>query len=133
MEDETPAERWRFQWVMFKYERLSTFCFYYRLIGHFERFCRKGYEEGIEPKEYPHGDWFRAGVRRAPKLVEAKWLLADLPIIPVCVPSTAAKPVIDPIGMENLAPLQGELKRRREDDTEMGTTSSGDVRMTEVS
>nr|GMD01593.1 uncharacterized protein LOC109159798 [Ipomoea batatas] len=56
----------------------------------------------------------KAGIRRPPKPVGAKWLLADLPTEAVCVPSTPAIPVSSPIQSENNIIMHGELKRRRE-------------------
>lgn len=114
-----------FQWVTFKYERLNTFCFCCGLIGHSEKFCRKAYEEGIEPKDYPYGVWMRAGARKHVKPVGAKWLLADLPETPVCVPSTPAIPTGNLEHAENASTLQGENKRRRND----GKVGSSDVCM----
>ncbi|XP_031101918.1 uncharacterized protein LOC116005821 [Ipomoea triloba] len=107
-----------FQWILFKYERLTTFCFCCGLIGHSERFCRKVYEQGIEPKDYPYGAWLRAGVRRPPKPVGAKWLLADLPNTPSCVPSTPAIPSSQSGQVEEGVVLHGDLKRSREGDCE---------------
>ncbi|XP_031127667.1 uncharacterized protein LOC116029767 [Ipomoea triloba] len=52
-------------WVLFKYERLNTFCFCCGLLGHSDKFCRKAYLEGIEPKDYPYGSGLRAGLRRS--------------------------------------------------------------------
>lgn len=35
-------------WADFKYERLPTFCFICRIIGHAEKFCPKLFEGGID-------------------------------------------------------------------------------------
>lgn len=122
-----------FQWVTFKYERLSTFCFCCGLIGHSDRFCRKVYEEGIEPKDYLYGTWLRAGFRRPPKPVGANWILKDLPVDAVCVPSTPAIPVSNPVLVENMSIVHADLKRRREDGGDVQHNSTADTLMMEVS
>nr|GMC69053.1 uncharacterized protein LOC109179546 [Ipomoea batatas] len=58
----------------------------------------------------------QAGARKHVKPVGAKWLLADLPETPVCVPSTPAIPTRNLEHAENSSTLQGENKRRREDE-----------------
>lgn len=122
-----------FQWVSFKYERLNTFCFCCGLIGHSDRFCRKVYEEGVEPKDYLYGVWMRVGIRRPPKPVGAKWLLADLPLEAVCVPTTPAIPVLNPLQTENTNVMQGDLKRRREGDQADQSALSSDLAMNDIS
>lgn len=94
-----------FQWITFKYERLNTFLFCCGLIGHSDRFCRKAYEEGIEPKDYLYGAWMRAGARRQIKPVGAKWLFADLLTSPACVLSTTKLPSTNPIQIKNVVVL----------------------------
>ena len=46
-------------WVFFKYERLSTFCFTYRKIGHDEKHCGMVIEK--QPLECQYGEWMRVG------------------------------------------------------------------------
>ncbi|XP_019196042.1 PREDICTED: uncharacterized protein At4g02000-like [Ipomoea nil] len=43
------------QWIMFKYERLSTFCYCCGILGHSDKFCKTVYEEGILPEAFPFG------------------------------------------------------------------------------
>lgn len=111
-----------FHWITFKYERLNTFCFCCGLLGHSDKFCRKAYEEGLTPKDYPYGAWLRAGGRRQSQPVGAKWLLLDLPATPFFVDKADAVPVSDPKHVEEDVILQGELKRRRE-----GTVSNNQL------
>ena len=46
-------------WVSFKYERLPTFCFTCRKIGHDDKHC--GIEIEKQPLERQYGEWMRAG------------------------------------------------------------------------
>ena len=46
-------------WVSFKYERLPTFCFSYRKLGHDEKHSGMVTEKQSMEKKY--GDWLRAG------------------------------------------------------------------------
>ncbi|XP_019149880.1 PREDICTED: uncharacterized protein LOC109146685 [Ipomoea nil] len=103
------------QWINFKYERLGTFCFCCGVLGHSEKFCRKVYEEGVTPEEYPYGAWMRAGARRQARPIGAKWLLADLPQTPtVMQESIVGEKPRDVTEIEEASGIQGELKRRRE-------------------
>lgn len=122
-----------FQWISFKYERLSTFCFCCDLLGHSDRFCRKAFEENIEPKDYPYCVWLKASSKRTVKPVGAKWLLADLPATPVCVPSTPTKPSSSVIQLEENMVVHADLKRRREEVLHENLDGNGDVSMVEVS
>lgn len=122
-----------FQWVTFKYERLSTFCFCCGLLGHSDRFCRKAYEENIEPKDYPYGGWLRVGGKRQAKPVGAQWLLADLPSTPTFVPSTPATPSTNIVQVEEAVVVHADLKRRGEEYVHEGTSTTGDVNTVEVS
>ncbi|XP_019158007.1 PREDICTED: uncharacterized protein LOC109154735 [Ipomoea nil] len=63
------------QWITFRYERLNLFYFCCGILGHTKKFCKKIYEEGIEPEAFPFGAWMKAGPRRQVKLVGARWLL----------------------------------------------------------
>ncbi|XP_019166909.1 PREDICTED: uncharacterized protein LOC109162680 [Ipomoea nil] len=63
------------QWITFKYERLSTFCYCCGILGHSDKFYKTVYEEGILPDAFPFGTWMRAGPRRQVKPIGSKWLL----------------------------------------------------------
>lgn len=119
-------------WVSFKYERMNIFCFCCGMLGHSDAFCRKAYEEGIEPKDNPYGSWMRAGTKRQTKPVGAKWLLADLPSQPVFVPSTSAPPLTDPIRSEDAIVVHVDLKTRREEKGVVDQVLAEDVTMSEV-
>lgn len=94
---------------------LNTFCFCCGLLGHSDKFCRKVYEEGLTPKDYPYGAWLRAGGRRQSQPVGAKWLLPDLPATPFFVVQNETATPHNPSQVEAEVVMQGELKRRRED------------------
>ncbi|XP_019161976.1 PREDICTED: uncharacterized protein LOC109158517 [Ipomoea nil] len=83
------------QWINFRYERLSTFCFCCGVLGHSDKFCRRVYEEGIELDEFPFGTWMRASSRRQVKPVGAKWLLGSStqPIVPSNIPAAGPSPL----------------------------------------
>ncbi|XP_019150072.1 PREDICTED: uncharacterized protein At4g02000-like [Ipomoea nil] len=120
------------QWITFRYERLSIFCLCCGLLGHTDKFCSKVYEEGIQPEAFPFGSWMRAGQRRQPKPVGAKWLLPSLPQQPE--PHTPPGPSpLELVAMEENVGLQGELKRRREEDETTSDVRGEDVMMTETS
>ncbi|XP_019171083.1 PREDICTED: uncharacterized protein At4g02000-like [Ipomoea nil] len=119
------------QWITFKYERLSTFCYCCGILGHSDKFCKTVYEEGILPEAFPFGAWLRAGPRRQVKPVGAKWLLQT----PTAEPEPSSLPPVGPppvviVGLVESGGLQGDLKRRREEE---GTAVSGsDVLMTDT-
>lgn len=62
------------EWIMFKYENLPTFCFICGLLGHSEKFCSVLFEKTEEEITKPYGVWMRAPLRRQTKLIGAKWL-----------------------------------------------------------
>ncbi|XP_019161442.1 PREDICTED: uncharacterized protein LOC109158077 [Ipomoea nil] len=66
------------QWILFRYERLGTFCYCCGILGHSEKFCRVVYNQGILPEAFPFGAWLRAGPRRQPRQIGARWLLPSL-------------------------------------------------------
>lgn len=122
-----------FQWITFRYERLNTFCFCCGLLGHSDKFCKKVYEEGILPKDYPYGGWMRAGARRQAKPVGAKWLLSDLPAKAAFVEAAPRSTTANPDQLEAGIVLHGEHKRRRENMSSHEGTIVGDTNMTEAS
>lgn len=62
-------------WVNFKYERLSTFCFVFGLIGHSERDCNLVYANPDKEIARAYGVWLRAPTRNSSNQnVGAKWL-----------------------------------------------------------
>lgn len=67
-------------WVVFKYERLYTFCYFCGRVGHSEKFCGKAIETYIPPNEYVYGPWLRAPVRRFATSVGDHWLVKDEPL-----------------------------------------------------
>lgn len=64
-------------WVNFKYEWLHAFCFFYRLLGHTDRFCMKAREAGVTPEQYPYGAWMRARVGRSARNIGSRWLVTE--------------------------------------------------------
>ena len=42
-------------WVKFQYEYLSTFYFYCGFLGHFDKFCAKGFNNPKLKEEMPYG------------------------------------------------------------------------------
>ncbi|XP_031090963.1 uncharacterized protein LOC115995955 [Ipomoea triloba] len=120
------------QWVTFKYERLSIFCFCCGLLGHSDKFCRMVYEKGISPDNFPYGAWLRAGSRRQVQPVGAKWLLAELPSKPNVTPSSDI--LVSPLELVERVEssgLQGDLKRRRDDTIESSDTHGKDIVMSD--
>lgn len=62
-------------WVNFKYERLSTFCFVCGMLGHSERECAIVYANPEKEFERASGAWLRAPNRNAAnKNIGARWL-----------------------------------------------------------
>nr|GMC69510.1 uncharacterized protein LOC109166976 [Ipomoea batatas] len=53
----------------------------------------------------PHNFGMRAGARKPVKFVGAKWLLAELPAVAVCVPSTPTIPTHHPAQVEESNPM----------------------------
>ncbi|XP_019192833.1 PREDICTED: uncharacterized protein LOC109187167 [Ipomoea nil] len=120
------------QWVSFRYERLGTFCFCCRVLGHVDKFCKRVYEEGTTPEEFPFGPWMRAGPRRQVRPVVAKWLLSSQATLmtPSNVPAAGPTPRAT-VSLEENGGIQGELKRRREDSGSSGNDREDDVTMLE--
>lgn len=67
-------------WVVFKYERLYTFCYYCGKVGHSEKFCVKAIESDAPLNEYVYGPWLRVPARRFASSVGDRWLIKDVPI-----------------------------------------------------
>ena len=61
-------------WITFKYERLPTFCVFYGMIGHSDRFCEKLYDCEVKPMEMPYGVELRAMNHRDRNLIGEWWL-----------------------------------------------------------
>ncbi|KAK6151616.1 hypothetical protein DH2020_014251 [Rehmannia glutinosa] len=47
-------------WILFKYERLPTFCFYCGFLGHSDKFCAQLFNSSSVSKERAYGSWLRA-------------------------------------------------------------------------
>ncbi|XP_031112070.1 uncharacterized protein LOC116016045 [Ipomoea triloba] len=62
-------------WIMFKYERLHTFCFFCGMLGHTDKLCSKAMDSNIAPEQYPYGAWLRAPMRRGNTIVRSPWLV----------------------------------------------------------
>lgn len=62
------------EWIMFKYENVPTFCFICGLLGHSEKYCSILFEKPEDEIIKPYGVWMRAPLRRPTKLIGAKWL-----------------------------------------------------------
>lgn len=65
------------EWIMFKYENVPTFCFICGLIGHSEKYCSYLFDTPESEIVKPYGVWMRAPLRRQTKLTGAKWLRDD--------------------------------------------------------
>ncbi|XP_019182014.1 PREDICTED: uncharacterized protein LOC109177168 [Ipomoea nil] len=119
------------QWITFKYERLSTFCYCCGILGHLDKFCKTVYQEGILPEAFPFGAWLRAGPRRQVKTVGAKWLLpaTAMSAAVATLPSAGPPPAVL-VDTEEARGLQGDLKRRRGEEED--TTFGSDVQMTDT-
>lgn len=62
-------------WVNFKYERLSTFCFVCGIMGHSERDCGIVYAHPDKEISRAYGSWLRAPARGGKNLnIGSKWL-----------------------------------------------------------
>lgn len=66
------GEEW--VWITFKYENVPTFCFICGLIGHSDRFCSRLFDTPEGEIIKPYGSWMRAPLRKATKLIGARWL-----------------------------------------------------------
>ncbi|XP_019171421.1 PREDICTED: uncharacterized protein LOC109166976 [Ipomoea nil] len=119
-------------WITFRYERLNIFCFCCGILGHIDKHCKKAYEEGVEPDEYPFGAWMKAGPRRQVKPIGAKWLLPSRAKTMVAVPGEVSPSVALAVVEEN-GGLHGDLKRRREGSEEVDDVTGKDVVMEEHS
>lgn len=62
------------QWIVFKYKNVPTFCFIYGVLGHSENFYSKLFDTHENEITKPYGAWMRAPFRRQAKLIGAKWL-----------------------------------------------------------
>lgn len=62
------------QWIVFKYENVPSFCFICGLLGHSEKFCGRLFDTPENEIVRPYGAWMRAPFRRQNKLIGAKWL-----------------------------------------------------------
>ena len=49
------SEEWL--WIHFKYERLPTFCYFCRVLGHSENFCEKAFNAHNPIEDYMYGAW----------------------------------------------------------------------------
>ncbi|KAJ9177174.1 hypothetical protein P3X46_012415 [Hevea brasiliensis] len=74
-----PKGEW--EWVNFKYERLSTFCFFYGYLGHSDRFCAKLLEYPEVPRsQFAYGPWLRAD-NRCSSNIDERWLLSESKVL----------------------------------------------------
>ncbi|XP_031104042.1 uncharacterized protein LOC116007477 isoform X3 [Ipomoea triloba] len=121
-----------FQWLIFKYERLTTFCFCCGLLGHSDKFCHKAYEEGLSPREYLYDATMRVGARRQVQPVGQKWLLPDLPI-KVSADKSSGSGTKDLVVLEEESSVHGDLKRRSEDGSKIDVVVIKDTVMSESS
>ncbi|XP_019186508.1 PREDICTED: uncharacterized protein LOC109181212 [Ipomoea nil] len=58
-------------WVMFKYERFHTYCYFCGILGHAYQFCRGARDSKMPVEEYLYGPELRAGGSRGPRPVGA--------------------------------------------------------------
>lgn len=62
-------------WVNFKYERMSLFCFVCGVLGHEERYCSIIYAHLDKEIVRTYGVWLRAPTKNGKSMnIEAKWL-----------------------------------------------------------
>ncbi|KAJ9179287.1 hypothetical protein P3X46_011096 [Hevea brasiliensis] len=74
-----PKGEW--EWVDFKYERLSTFCFFCGYLGHSYRFRAKLLEHPEVPRsQFAYGPWLRADNRHSSNVGE-RWLLSESKVL----------------------------------------------------
>ena len=45
--------------IIFKYERLPTFCYICGILGHYDKYCHENHMENVNERQY--GEWLRAG------------------------------------------------------------------------
>lgn len=64
-------------WVVFKYERLHTFCYYCGILGHSMQFCRTLYGVETMPEKLPYGAWLRASLRQQENLIGSRWIVEE--------------------------------------------------------
>nr|GMD75064.1 uncharacterized protein LOC109174453 [Ipomoea batatas] len=63
--------------IDFRYEKLPTFCFLCRILGHGDNFCPK-VVQGIDlMAEKPYGAWLRTGSRNSPPTSGQRWVAPE--------------------------------------------------------
>lgn len=46
-------------WIIFRYERLPTFCYICEILGHDDKHCQMSQTEGLKERQYE--EWLKAG------------------------------------------------------------------------
>lgn len=66
----------KLEWIHFKYERLSTFCFVCGILGHSDKDCDVVYANPYKEVEKAYSPWLRATMKNMKNKVNAgtKWL-----------------------------------------------------------
>lgn len=68
-------------WISFKYERITTFCFYCGILEHSEFFCEKFLDQADKAAPKPYGLFMKALNRRPQNNAGEKWLRYDSPVM----------------------------------------------------
>ncbi|VFQ84297.1 unnamed protein product [Cuscuta campestris] len=67
-------------WVLFKYERITVFCYYCGILGHLSKHCRMALLSSLEPENYPYDESLKAGGRKPLLTIGEPWIRHVEPI-----------------------------------------------------
>ncbi|VFQ97975.1 unnamed protein product [Cuscuta campestris] len=76
-------------WVLFKYERITLFCYYCGILGHLAKHCRAALLSSLAPESYLYDESLKAGGKKALLSVGEQWIRR-----------------VDPVNVGQLAKLQ---------------------------
>ncbi|RAL44245.1 hypothetical protein DM860_015605 [Cuscuta australis] len=67
-------------WVLFKYVRITVFCYYCGILGHLSKHCRMALLSSLEPENYPYDESLKAGGRKPLLTIGEPWIRHVEPI-----------------------------------------------------